>query len=53
MATAKKSASSDARKGRSRYVDQKGQWTNQTPQSTKKRQQAAWKKLEKSMKAGK
>lgn len=53
MATAKKSASSDARKGRARYIDQKGQWEDRTPKSTKKRQAAAWKRLEKSLKAGK
>lgn len=53
MATVKKNASSDARKGRSRYVDQKGQWEDRTPKSTKKKQSTAWKRLEKSLKAGK
>ena len=43
----------DARKGRSRYVDQPGQWTDRTPASVKKKQQKEWAKLEESLKKGK
>lgn len=43
----------DERKARSRYVDQKGQWTNQTPSSVKKKQAKEWGKLETMLKKGK
>lgn len=55
MATKKRirSAADDERKGRSRYVDQPGQWVNRTPASVKKKQAKEWKKLEAMMKKGK
>lgn len=40
-----KNAKSDIRKGTARYIDQQGQWTNKTPAATRKRQDAAMKKL--------
>ena len=52
MSTKSKNAA-DERKARGRFVDQPGQWVDKTPKSVKKRQASAWKKLEKSMKAGK
>jgi len=36
-------------KAAQRFVDQPGQWKNTTPASVKKRQAAAWKRLEKSL----
>ena len=50
MATKKKD---DERKARARYMDQPGQWTDDTPASVKKKQAGAWKQLEASMKKGK
>ena len=35
---------------KSRIVDQPGQWKNDTPAATKKRQQKAWDKLDKDLK---
>ena len=53
MSTSKSKYAEDARKARGRFVDQPGQWSDKTPKSVKKKQAAAWKKLEKSMKTGK
>ena len=43
---AKVTPKNDERKGRARYIDQKGQWQDTTPPSVKKRQDKDWKKLE-------
>lgn len=47
MATKKRSAKSDEIAGRQRYVDQPGQWRDITPKAIKKKQNKAWKDLEK------
>ena len=44
-------ADADEKKGRKRYVDQVGQVTNTTPLSVRKKQQEAWKRLERSLTA--
>ena len=48
-----RNAKDDERKGRARFVDQRGQWKNTTPASTKKKQAKEWDKLATSMKKGK
>lgn len=39
----------DEIKARKRFIDQKGQWHNTTPKDVKKKNAAAWKKLEESL----
>lgn len=43
----------DERRGRVRFVDQPGQWTDTTPASVKKKQAKEWEKLQKMMVTGK
>ncbi len=43
-------AADDERKARARYMDQPGQWTDQTPASVKKKQKKEWETLEKMLK---
>ena len=52
MATKKRvrSAADDERRGRSRFVDQPGQWVDRTPSAVKKRQAKDWGKLDEMMK---
>lgn len=55
MAAKKKtmSASEDARRGRARFVDQKGQWKSTATPAFKKKKDKEWAKLETMMKKGK
>ena len=46
---AKNSAKEDERKGRARYIDQKGQWVSNTPAAVRKQHQKGWKALEASL----
>lgn len=55
MATKKRvrSAADDERKGRSRFVDQPGQWVSTASPSFKKKKEKEWKKFEEMMKTTK
>ena len=41
------------KKAKQRFVDQKGQWVDDTPKSIKERQEKAWKDFQALNKAGK